>query len=515
MTRLRLDLFRDAVKPGAPGPGSYTDFWRQQISTADSAAWNGLFDSADGDRSFANLGFADGSRRAGADAFKVDWDEAGTGVAISTGLAWNAVKNIAIREFDGESLAVRNFVDVLIELGGGTAGQSVSADGLKRGSIVLGAGDDTLFLGLDSNTGDWGNTVFVDTGAGNDTVTIAASTQDYSASFGRAAYQAHWSSSHVALGAGDDSIVADGSNDTVWGGTGDDRAELRGGVNWFDGEAGCDTIVLRGLYADYDIQEIAGGWMIRDLAPTADGDDGVVSIFNVEKAVFQDQTWRIAPCPEEKQANRPPVVTDEPIIIYEDTEARVNVLFNDSDPDGDAIAIGSFSQGAHGYVVQDDANVLRYVPFAEFSGEDSFTYEVQDGRGGSTPGTVTLTVLPVNDAPFYIDPGDTAAISELPNGAPGENNTVLSAAGSLRFSDFDIGDVHSVSVAALGQFYVGAFEASVQPDADPDLPADAGGPGGRYRHARHHDHPGRHRRPGGAAVLRRVRRERCRRPVQL
>jgi hypothetical protein len=42
---------------------------------------------------------------------------------------------------------------------------------------------------------------------------------------------------------------------------------------------------------------------------------------------------------------------------------------------------------------------LSYTPDANYSGSDSFTYNVSDGHGAYAPGTVTITVTAVNDTP--------------------------------------------------------------------------------------------------------------------
>jgi uncharacterized repeat protein (TIGR03803 family) len=70
-----------------------------------------------------------------------------------------------------------------------------------------------------------------------------------------------------------------------------------------------------------------------------------------------------------------------------------------SDSDGDAIAISGVSAGKHG-ATQIEILTLRYGPSeASFTGNDSFSYTVSDGRGGEGRGSVTL----VNQFPRAID----------------------------------------------------------------------------------------------------------------
>ena len=50
---------------------------------------------------------------------------------------------------------------------------------------------------------------------------------------------------------------------------------------------------------------------------------------------------------------------------------------------------------------------INYTPRANFSGSDTITYTISDGAGGTTTGTLTVTVTPVNDAPVPGSPSFT------------------------------------------------------------------------------------------------------------
>ena len=101
---LHFDLYRDAVNPGANPSGNYTGPWRDKITAADGAAWTGTFAAADGDASLDSLRFAGGTTLSKATgALTIDWEN-GTEARIRSELTWNAIKNIALDQFDGTKL---------------------------------------------------------------------------------------------------------------------------------------------------------------------------------------------------------------------------------------------------------------------------------------------------------------------------------------------------------------------------------------------------------------------------
>jgi hypothetical protein len=89
-------------------------------------------------------------------------------------------------------------------------------------------------------------------------------------------------------------------------------------------------------------------------------------------------------------------VNDAPVALSDSTEVALNssvvidVLGNDSDPDGDALSISDFSQGGKGSVSQ-SGNNLVYTRDSKRGG-DSFSYTVIDGNGGSATTTVSVSI---------------------------------------------------------------------------------------------------------------------------
>jgi Bacterial Ig domain len=69
----------------------------------------------------------------------------------------------------------------------------------------------------------------------------------------------------------------------------------------------------------------------------------------------------------------------------------IDVLANDTDPDGDALTITSVTQSAHGVVVNNGSSV-SYIANVNFIGTDPFTYTIDDGHGHTDTATVIVLV---------------------------------------------------------------------------------------------------------------------------
>jgi hypothetical protein len=86
--------------------------------------------------------------------------------------------------------------------------------------------------------------------------------------------------------------------------------------------------------------------------------------------------------------NRPPVAADD--VAYTRNKAiDIDVLANDSDPDGDSLAITLLTAPVAG-TASIVGDVVRYAPPKGFRGSDTFRYTVSDGNGGSTTARVTV-----------------------------------------------------------------------------------------------------------------------------
>ena len=104
-----------------------------------------------------------------------------------------------------------------------------------------------------------------------------------------------------------------------------------------------------------------------------------------------------------RPVNDDPVAGGDSFTIAEDSTLTGNVLDNDRDIDGDGLTVELVSGTANGTLTLDEDGTFSYTPNADYHGDDSFSYLVSDGRGGTALGTVDITVTPVNDAPVAED----------------------------------------------------------------------------------------------------------------
>ena len=147
----------------------------------------------------------------------------------------------------------------------------------------------------------------------------------------------------------------------------------------------------------------------------AQNDDGVWALENADISAFGGQAVHILVAAADEateslveaaiddvlvisnNANQAPVANAQTLSTDEDTP--VDVILSGSDPEGDPLTFTVVSSPTHG-TLAGTAPDLTYIPYADFNGADSFTFVVNDGLQDSAPATVSVEVLPVNDAPL-------------------------------------------------------------------------------------------------------------------
>jgi hypothetical protein len=113
--------------------------------------------------------------------------------------------------------------------------------------------------------------------------------------------------------------------------------------------------------------------------------------------------------------NDPPVANPDVVTITQNTTNNIiNVLTNDTTgPDtGETLTVASVGTPSQGGTVAVGSGGLSivYAPKTGFKGIETLTYVLSDGKGGTTTGTVTVTVVEANPPPTAVN--DTATMAE-------------------------------------------------------------------------------------------------------
>jgi len=110
--------------------------------------------------------------------------------------------------------------------------------------------------------------------------------------------------------------------------------------------------------------------------------------------------------------NDPPTANDDTAVVDEDVPiVMIDVLKNDTDPDKDRLVVISATQGRSGSVTINTDSKLTYAPKRNFSGNDTFSYTMSDGKDGTDTAFVNVTVNAVNDEPSITSkPVETARV---------------------------------------------------------------------------------------------------------
>lgn len=150
-------------------------------------------------------------------------------------------------------------------------------------------------------------------------------------------------------------------------------------------------------------------------------------------------------------SNSTPLAFGDSFTLDEDTTLVLAPLENDTDADGDALTIDSFTQPASGTLTDNGDGTLTFTPAANFAGTDTFTYTITDGNGAFATATANLTIQAVNDGPVAND--DTAETQA--------DTPLIIAATELLANDTDV-DGDTLAIAAVRS--VSGGSATLAPD---------------------------------------------------
>ena len=156
-------------------------------------------------------------------------------------------------------------------------------------------------------------------------------------------------------------------------------------------------------------------------------------------------TVTVTNTPDNPVANADSATTDE------DTAVDIAVMANDIDvdlgltpatqiPTAATHTVVIVTQPANGTASVNVDGTVKYTPAANFSGSDSFTYQLTDANGTSLAATVSLTVNPVNDAPVAAADGYST----------NEDTTLTISSPGVLGNDTDI-DSGTITVSSVTQ----------------------------------------------------------------
>jgi PKD repeat protein len=162
----------------------------------------------------------------------------------------------------------------------------------------------------------------------------------------------------------------------------------------FDGTQGLVPSITH-IYGDVYAIAYQGvdndGW-VRTMTIADDGQIGNNTIDSLEFDGFNG----MYPCLIRLMAspNQPPVAVDDSAEVAENGNVVIDVLANDSDPDGYTLRVTNLTQPSWGSVVLNPDGTVTYTPYEGYTGPDSFTYTANDGLVDSNVATVSITVTP-------------------------------------------------------------------------------------------------------------------------
>lgn len=200
-----------------------------------------------------------------------------------------------------------------------------------------------------------------------------------------------------------------------------------------------------------------------------------------------------------RPVNDAPVANPDSAATAGGIPVSVPVLANDTDVDGDSLALTGTPASAQGSVTANPDGTITFTPAPGFSGAATVTYDITDGNGGTATGTVTILVgppPPLRDGFVDGTPGpdriDTAYTGDpdgdridagdaiLPGDAPDDdrvragdgNDTILSGVGSDLVFGGRGNDLIFAGASGLGQLpdrgYPGLYPADADPFDDRD-----------------------------------------------
>jgi len=292
---------------------------------------------------------------------------------------------------------------VVVDLAAGTATGEGTDVLFTIENVTGGSGHDALFGNAAANR--------LVGGAGNDRLEGRAGNDVLDGGVGNDTIDGGDGDDVVDAGAGSDTVMFTSGTDRVSTGEGADRVAVgpgaTGALTITDFTAGLDVLDLssQGAFAKVSAGALSGSG-VSEIAVTHGsgstllaidrGGDGTAELTITINGDFDLYHDALASLP-----NRSPVAQDDHVWTVVGTPVKVNVLANDSDPDGNALGLTLGHGATNGTVTLNNDKTFTYTPNAGWTGTDSFTYRIDDGHGGYATATATVQVSPSSVSDGY------------------------------------------------------------------------------------------------------------------
>ncbi|WP_424978293.1 Ig-like domain-containing protein [Leisingera sp. S232] len=395
------------------------------------------------------------------------------------------------------------------ELSGGRGADTLNggsgADTLKggAGSDVLSgaAGRDELSGGRGADTLNGGNgTDTLDGGTGNDVLSGGAGSDELSGNAGADMLSGGGGNDVLRGGAGADTLEGERGNDVLAGNDGNDVLRGNEGADSLDGNAGADMLnggdgddtLTGGLGSDVieggngndlivaisasagagdiiaggggpteetdtDVLDLRGAGAIavasEDDLEDAGGQRGTVTFEDGSTLEFQGIETILA-----DELLVTPEVTGETAEVDEDSSVTLDVLANDSDPNGDPLEVVAVSASTGDVSINPDGT-LTYAPPPDFNGDVTISYTVSDDAGNTANGLVMVAVLPVADAPVAeddnanTDENTAVTVSVLDNDSDADGDALIVQSAFAENGDVAINSGGTITYTPANGFF--------------------------------------------------------------
>ena len=147
--------------------------------------------------------------------------------------------------------------------------------------------------------------------------------------------------------------------------------------------------------------------------------------------------------------NQTPTAADDSAAAIQDTPVTINVIANDTDPDGtiDPATVTITGAAGYGTAIANANGTVTYTPTTGFTGTDTFTYTVKD-NDGATSNEATVTVKVRSENEVFVAYNDLS----WSTGQVNTNITVYTAGQSGLLKDYATGTDTAVTVSIAGGY---------------------------------------------------------------